>query len=216
GVHADEFLFVNVGRTDEQKGLDLLVDALALLQDPRVKIVQVGDVTDGAARSRGLRYGEALRSKIRSAGLEQQFLWAGWRNDVPLLLQAANATVHCARWEGSPLAVLEAMAAEAAIVTTDNTSRPDGLEHETHGLIAAPDNPAALADAMRTMSRLPEERRKRLGVAARELALSRYDSAAVGSQFVDLVESVVTLAKQTTDPLSVSVCAGSARTTAGC
>jgi glycosyltransferase involved in cell wall biosynthesis len=192
GFGDHDVMMINVGRTDAQKGLDILVESLRMLDDSRpARLIQIGDVTDGAARSRGLAYRQKLQQQVHSYGLENRISFIGWREDVPQLLQAADMYVHAARWEGSPLSVIEAMAAGIAVITPNNTSRPEGFADGIHGLVVPPESPQALASAMNKMLRMNREDRRSMGLAARSLAETRYDIGTISEQFMTLIEGVI-------------------------
>jgi glycosyltransferase involved in cell wall biosynthesis len=104
----DRGLVVCIARLAEQKGLPLLLDVAAVLQQGRDVLVVVAG--DGPLRER-------LGGRIRSEDLPVRLL--GWRDDVPDLLAAADVVVSSAVWEGQPIAVQQALHAGAALVATD-------------------------------------------------------------------------------------------------
>lgn len=198
GFGDDDLMMINVGRTDQQKGLDILVESLRHLDKSNsARLIQIGDVTDGAAKGRGLVHRQKLNQMIQTNGLEESISFVGWRDDVPRLLQAADIYVHSARWEGSPLSVIEAMAAGIAVVTPDNTSRPEGFEDGTHGIVVAPECAQQLAVGLNKMLRLTKNQRCKMGLAARSLAENRYDISVISQKFVTLIEGVIARAGRT-------------------
>jgi glycosyltransferase involved in cell wall biosynthesis len=200
GFGDDDLMMINVGRTDQQKGLDILVGALRDLDNSNsVRLIQIGDVTDGAAQRRGLVHRQKLNQMIQAYALEDRVSFIGWRDDVPRLLQAADIYVHSARWEGSPLSVIEAMAAGIAVVTPDNTSRPEGFENGTHGIVVAPECPRQLAVGLNKMLQMTKSQRAKMGLAARSLAENRFDIGLISQKFVTLIEGVIARARRTID-----------------
>lgn len=189
----DEFMFLNVGRINIQKAQDVLLRALAHLGDsgPSWKLVLVGDVPDGASRQQMLRYQQELLDFVAQHRLARHVRFVGWREDVPLLLRAADAYVHAARYEGSPLAVLEALAAARPTITPDNTSRPPGFEDGLHGIVVRPEDPLSLGQAMQRLRTSSVDERFPMGQACRQLAESKYDIRVIGRRFVELVEGVL-------------------------
>jgi glycosyltransferase involved in cell wall biosynthesis len=105
----DAPLVVTVARLAPQKGLDLLLDAAALLDDrvPGVVWAVAGD---------GPRF-EELQRAVDDEALPVRLL--GRRDDVPALLAAADVVVSTAEWEGQPVWLQEALHAGAPIVATD-------------------------------------------------------------------------------------------------
>ena len=112
------------------------------------------------------------RPRARAWGSEKQRMFVhgdihllGARDDVPALLKAADVFAFPSRAEGLPNALLEAMAARCAIVTTDVPGCRDLIRHEETGLTVPYGDGTALAGAIR---RLLDDRSfaHRLGRAA--------------------------------------------------
>ncbi len=191
GIQDDEVMLINVGRIDRQKGHDILADALAPinLAERKAKVVVIGGASETPRASTTEDFFSNLKSQVARHNLGDRLIFAGWRNDVPALLQAADAYVHSARWEGFPLAPLEAMAASKACVWTDCSGHPEGFVEGTHGWVAKKENPASLGKAIENMLATTPEQRLQMGLACRELAHARYDIEKVGARFVELVET---------------------------
>src|SRR5262249_31285663 len=111
GVPDEGPLALSVGRLDFQKGVPNLLDAAERVIAPRPTwhLVLAGDGPDRAWLLRQLSERPALHDRVR---------WLGPRDDIPGLLKSADVLVHAALWEGMPNAVLEAMAAQRAVVGT--------------------------------------------------------------------------------------------------
>jgi glycosyltransferase involved in cell wall biosynthesis len=182
---------INVGRLDRQKAQDILAQALAMtdLAARKAKMVLIGGASESARAAKTEDFATDLRNYVQQKGLADRLIFAGWRNDVPALLQAADAYIHSARWEGFPLAPLEAMAASKPCVWTDCSGHPEGFVEGTHGWVAAKEDPQSLRQAIERMLDLSPEQRTRMGLACRELAESRYDIQKVGARFVEMVEA---------------------------
>lgn len=190
GICSEELMLLNVGRIDLQKGQDVLVEALALLSvEVPWKLVLVGGLTSGAGQARSQEFRNQLESQIARLGLGRQVIFAGWRDDIAELLGAADVYVHSARYEGWPLAVLEAMATELPVVATDCVGRPEGFVDGRHGFIVRTEDAHALAGALQQTMVLSAAQRRAWGREGRELVTSRYDVSVLGRKFVQLVES---------------------------
>jgi len=116
---------------------------------------------------------EALAAR---AGLAERCHFLGWRADLDRVHADLDVCVLTSRNEGSPVALIEAMAAGVAVVSTAVGGVPDLIEDGTHGLLAPVDDAAAIADATLALLRAPEQRRT-LGAAGRERALARHGAA---------------------------------------
>lgn len=193
GVEPDELMLINVGRLDLQKGQDVLIRALAYLSEtrPPVKLVLVGGVAQGPAAARTKRFERALKARVAASALEGRVTFAGWRTDVRRLLGSADVYVHSARWEGSALAVMEALASRLPVVTTNCSGWPSGFVNGTHGWVVDKEDPAALAKALGRAVSLNHRDMAAMGRACRELAEERYDIRPVARRFVELVETEV-------------------------
>ena len=130
---------LSVGRLTAQKAFDVLVDAAARLGDrtPPPLFVVAGEGPDRAA----------LQARIDRTGAPVRLL--GDRSDVADLLAAADVLTLSSLWEGSPLTVQEGLRAGVPFVGTAVGGVPalvgDG------GLLVPPRDPAALADALRSV-----------------------------------------------------------------
>ena len=111
------------------------VEAARLLDRPHARFVFIG--------------GGELEAEVRAqaAGLRCHFL--GWRRDVHRLYADLDALVLSSVNEGTPVALIEAMAAGVPVAATRVGGVADLLREGARGELAPPSNPAALADAMR-------------------------------------------------------------------
>lgn len=163
----DPPLLAFTGTVCERKGLIDLRDALLRLRDEEggplpVRVVIVGD---GAQEGPGAF--ERVRDAFARSGLhEVEFLGARPEADVRAVL--ARAAIFClpSHWEGFPLSLLEAMAAETAVIATTVGAIPRMLDEGRAGVLVAPHDPLALAAAIRRLSEVADER-GRLAHAAR-------------------------------------------------
>ncbi|MEJ5254781.1 MAG: glycosyltransferase family 4 protein [Acidimicrobiales bacterium] len=193
GGDPHRLLLLSVGRLDPQKGHDLLISALAGAPElaERVQVVIVGDGGGPDVPRRNQDYVRSLHDRVHHAGLEQTVRFAGWRDDVPALLGAADGYVHAARWEGSSLAIMEAMAAGCPTVFTDCSGAPPHYRDGTDGIMVRTGDPDALRDGLRRLVELDPGRRAQMGASARQLAFAHFGVDALGDRFVELVSAVL-------------------------
>jgi len=127
GIRSGEFLLVCVARLAEQKGIDILLLAIArLLRDGvRCKCIIVGD---GPLRRQLSEHALAL-------GLSGRVFFEGFREDVRPYLQAADALVLTSHWEGLPIAILEAMASGLPCVVTAVGGNAEAVTNRVQGLV---------------------------------------------------------------------------------
>lgn len=111
---------------------------------------------------------------VRELGLSGRVIFAGFRQDVPVLLSAMDVLALASLWEGMPLSVLEAMAAGLAVVATRTGGIPEVVVEGETGLLVPPGDPAALAGALREVLRHPD-RTQQMGEAGRRRMDGAYD-----------------------------------------
>ncbi len=143
---------------DKQRSYAVLADALARLRDLDWRLAVVGD---GSARTACL------------AGLpEDRLRYLGERDAAALaaLYAAADVLAWPAINEAYGLALLEAQAAGLAVVAGRSLGVPDVVADGVTGLLTAPGDAAAFADALRALICDPRRRREMAAAAARRAA----------------------------------------------
>ena len=179
GSAADRQGFVSVARLVPQKGIDVLIRALAQTTGS-ARDWTLNLVGDGPER-------EALQRQVQQAGLQEQVLFLGFRSDPQTFLLQAGVFVLPSRFEGMPNALLEAMAAGLAVVVTDASPGPlEVVVNGVSGLVVPSDDPFALAEALDRLATDPLLR-ERLGAAARD-TLRQLDWPVVGPIWESLVD----------------------------
>jgi glycosyltransferase involved in cell wall biosynthesis len=155
---------ITVGRLVEQKGIDVLLDAwakvAAVLPDWRLALVGDGPLT-----------GE-LKERARNLGIADSVDWVGHVSDPFPYLRGAKLFVMTSRFEGTPNALLEAMACGLPAVVSDASPGPCELIGEgddAAGLIVPVEDADATAEAIIRLAR-DETVRRRLALAAQERA----------------------------------------------
>ena len=163
---------VAVGRFSEQKGIPLLVQALALAV-PRAPGLHLTLVGDGELRG-------AIEGAIAQAGLAAHVRLTGWLDEsgVRAELAAAHALVLPSFAEGLPMVVMEAMAAARPVLATAIAGVPELVVPGETGWLVPAGDAAALADAMVALAATPPERLAAMGAAGRARVLARHDIAA--------------------------------------
>ncbi len=168
GLPADGPLVGLAARLVPVKDVGTFIEAMALLTRrlPAVRALVVGDGEERAA----------LEAFARSLGVAERCRFLGWCADMPSLYAAIDVLALSSLNEGSPVSVIEAMAAARPVVATSVGGVPDVVRHGENGLLVPPRDPEALAEAVETMVRDPALR-ARLGAAASQAVYPRYDGA---------------------------------------
>lgn len=156
-----------LGRLERSKGIFDLVDAVAALRDthPDVRLILAGDDVDDVAGYAAER------------GVAQAITFTGWvgPETKKALLDSAGVFVLPSHAEGSPISLLEAMAAGLPSVATAVGGIPDVVADGINGMLVEPGDVATL---VRVLRKLLADRmlRSRLGAAARETVRLRFDA----------------------------------------
>ena len=107
-----------------------------------------------------------LETLARQLGLGDRVRFVGWRPDLPRVYVDCDVVVLASRNEGSPVSLIEAMAAARPVVATRVGGVPDIVEDGRHGLLVPPDDVDALARAIEDVVTAPDRGRK-MGEAGR-------------------------------------------------
>jgi glycosyltransferase involved in cell wall biosynthesis len=164
GVGPDVPLVGIVGRLVPIKGHDLFLAAAARLASlSPAHFVIVGD---GELRA-------ALEAKVTDLGLSGRVHFLGWRADLPAIYADLDVVALSSLNEGSPVALIEAMAAARAVVSTNVGGVGDVVSANVAGFLTPPGDPAAFADALRAVLG-DDARRAAMGQAGRASVYPAY------------------------------------------
>jgi glycosyltransferase involved in cell wall biosynthesis len=161
------------------KGLDLLLDAAALLKTDHPNLIcRIA----GEGDMRG-----ALVESARQRGLADRFQLLGSVADVPAFLSGLDVAVLPSRSEGMSNALLEYMAAGRAIVATAVGAAAELIDDGVHGLLIPPNDAGKLAEAIGRLLKNPGLA-QRLGEAARRRVRERFSREAMVERFTVFYE----------------------------
>ena len=160
----DQFVFMAVGRIEPEKNHALLIRAFAriLPTHPQAKLIIVGN---------GSRQKE-LEMLSQSLEISNEVLFLGARDDVPALLNAADALTLSSRFEGFGIVLAEAMATGKFVITTDC----GGIAQAIRGIgtVVPVDDEAALAQALSAAINLSPEALERSGESLRTIVKEHF------------------------------------------
>ncbi|WP_343636179.1 glycosyltransferase family 4 protein [Roseateles sp.] len=181
GVHdADHVIVGMIGRLWLQKNPQCFVRAAIRVTAlrPNVSFFMIGD---GEFRAE-------LEAAIQASGDAQRIRILGWRSDVPELLKALDLMVLPSRWEGMPLAILEAMSSAVPVVASDIPGNHHLVEDGSDGRLFPLDDDEALAAALIELVDDPGWR-ARFSAQARAKVLARYTLSARMDKITAIYES---------------------------
>jgi glycosyltransferase involved in cell wall biosynthesis len=134
------------------KGAHFFIEAAAQLRarHPEVRFVVVGPGVSpgGDARESDDPYVTGLGQRVHALGLADRLIFAGYRADMPAVLQDVTVSVQPSTSEGMSNAVIEAMAAGRPVVATDVGGMSDLVIDNVTGLLVPGEDVEALAAAI--------------------------------------------------------------------
>ena len=137
GVGERDFVLGYIGRLSKEKGIPYLLDAAEILfqRDIPIKVLMIGD---GPAK-------EGSELIVRQKNREDKVFFAGFQRDVKEWIPAMDVFVLPSLTEGTPMALLEAMACRIPIVASSVGGVPQIIDSGKSGILVAPGKPEDLA-----------------------------------------------------------------------
>ena len=187
GLSVDGFHVGWIGRLSQEKGPDVMLEALGHL-DGAVPGTGFQTIFIGEGRLRS-----GLEARASALSLDQVVRFLGRVPDAAEVLPAFDVVVLSSRTEGTPIVALEAMMAGVPLVATRVGGVPD-LVGSDAALLVPPEDPEALASAVAEVSRNPQAAESRARRAkARAQEVSSLDSWA--ERYMQVYEDVATALK---------------------
>jgi len=182
----DEFTFLFVGRLLTDKGVYELIKAFERLkkEKPKVKLIIVGSPDEGNPNSISK---EELEKWVKEGLIE----WHGFQEDVRPFYCMADCVILPSYREGVPRVLLEAMAMEKPIITTDAPGCRNVCLDGVNGFLVRPKDAESLYLAMKKVIELDKEDLKKMGKRGREIAKERYEISKIVNKYVKIVEEIL-------------------------
>jgi len=192
GVQPQDTLVGFMGRLVEGKGPQDLLLAVERLhaEFPRLRLMFVGT---GKGQQGDVE--DALRRRVTEAALSRVVLFAGYRVEEALFYQMFDIFVLSSRYrEAMPTSVIQAMMARKPVIATRTGGTPEVVHDNETGILVAPHDPVAIADALRrllTDPRLAE----RLASAGHVHAMTHHGQQPLTRQVEQVYESTMPAAR---------------------
>ena len=181
GILPHEVLIATVANMRKEKGYEVLLEAARRLVDDGlpVRFVAVGH--------------GPLEKEVRRArdelGLGDRFLLTGFRSDAQHVVAGSDLFVLASHHEGFPVAVMEALAAGVPVVSTAVGDVPSAVGEGGGGLVVPPGDPAALAEALRSLV-LDPSRRQQMAKAALATG-ARFDIRRASARIEEIYDALL-------------------------
>ena len=127
-----------------------------------------------------------MREEIENLRLESSISLLGERSDIPELLADADIYLSTSHREGLPLSILEGMAAELPVISTDVGGCSDIVND--NGILIRDNDQVALEAAMVKMA-LDNNKRKQMGCISKRIAME-YDVSSCAKKYLSIYEDV--------------------------
>ncbi|MFQ5666148.1 MAG: glycosyltransferase, partial [Candidatus Binatia bacterium] len=171
-----------VGRLSAEKGFHRLIEAVALAREHgcSLGLVLAGD---GPQRSQ-------LETRARELSCNGHVKFLGLRRDPRPVYAGLDVFALPSLEEGSPNALLEAMACGRAVVATRVGGVPEIVAEECSGLLVVPNSARALADSLMRLAADPPLR-QRLAQGAARRARDHFDITRTVERYADLYRELL-------------------------
>ena len=183
GIDPVSQLVVGVGRLSNEKGFDLLIQAVSDLIDSGLN-VSLTIAGDGAERER-------LQGLIDRSGHQDKIRLLGFVADPRTVYRAADLYALSSRREGLPNVVLEAMAMQVPVLATSVAGMPSLITEDVNGRMIEPDNLDALRTSLKGLLN-DHVARRRIGTAGRSTVEDHYNFKTRMRKMVDVYRSIET------------------------
>lgn len=172
-----DLIIGTIGRLTYKKGSGYLIEAIAQLlpEFPNLHTVIIGGQVKGDPQP----FQAKLLQRICELGLEKHVTLTGYRHDTPELLGLLDIfTLPTFTHEGLPRSIIEAMAMELPVVTTDIRGCREAVVHGKTGFVVSPRDSQAIASALKCLL-LNSNLRKTYGKEGRLRVENYYDERLV-------------------------------------
>lgn len=175
-----------VGRLQPQKGLDVLLQALAHLKTVRPSLCwQLQVFGEGPLEP-------MYRQQVIKLGLVEQIQFEGYVSDMLTRLTASDVFILPSRAEGISNALLEAMAAGLPCLVTDISGNRDLIEDNVNGLLVPSDVTEVLTGKLIELLD-SQPLRERLARAARQTITQHYSIESVACRYLNLYSNLLVM-----------------------
>jgi glycosyltransferase involved in cell wall biosynthesis len=182
GAHENDMLVGLIGRLVPIKNHVLAFDAIERLAPahPSLKLVLVG----------GGELESTLHEEARRRKIVDRIIFAGWREDLSVVYAGCDAVMLTSDNEGTPVCLIEALAAGRPVIATDVGGVSDVLDGGRLGLLVPPRDPESLARGLSELLSLASPATERRTVE--EEVIARYSVERLAADMVRLYDELQT------------------------
>jgi glycosyltransferase involved in cell wall biosynthesis len=177
-------IIVSVGRASVYKGLLFTIDCADAIIN-KIGRKDVCFLHCGEGPDLELFKNEAARRKI-----DDRFIFAGKRDDVPEILQSCDIAFHASKGEAFSLAILEYMSAGLTAIVPDNCGNSEAIEHKVTGFVYEPENAAMATEYLMSIIN-DKDMRTQIGIRARQRVAEKFTIDKMNKSFLSTVSGVL-------------------------
>ncbi len=170
-----------VGRLEEQKGINFLLEAISLLNNKRVKLLIIGDGKEK----------ESLKLKAEELKINNCVEFLGRKENAWDYMKNFDIFVLPSLWEGMPNVVLEAMSQEKIVITTNVGGIPEMIINGENGFLIEPANSKQLSKKIEYALSLPEQEKRRIEENARKTVEKNFSIDRMVKEYEELYKSLL-------------------------
>ncbi len=185
---AERVRILCLARLTARKGVDVLIRAMALLDDCSRSRLRVTIAGEGELRTE-------LEGLVHALGVSELVSMPGWSSDVGELLHTHDLFVLPSFAEGQPIALLEALAAGLPVIATAVSGIPEALGYGSYGELVPAGDPPSLSASLARFCANPSSLREK-AVAARSNLRAHHDPDTNLNAIIDIWEGVLHSAPQ--------------------
>ena len=176
-INKDDFLLMSVGEINENKNHEIIIRALANIDERLIKFAIIGIGSEK----------ERLELLSQSLEISDRILFLGYKNNVKDYLSVADAFVFPSKREGLGLAALEAMASGLPIVTSNVHGIKDYSENGVTGFTFNPHDLETAIKAINNMYNLDEDEKNKMKNRNKKIA-QKFDISNVNQAMKEVYE----------------------------
>ena len=180
GIADDIFVFSIVGRLEPVKDHLNLFQAINSIKEKRFIVLVIG---------KGYLEAE-LKQAVQKFGIDTHVKFLGLRTDVDKVILSSDCFVLSSKYEGLPIAILEAMAAGLPIVSTEVGAVPEVVENKLNGILVSKENSDRLGQALSDMMCFDDKTRAVMGECSKERIKDHFASAVISNEWMSVYLSV--------------------------
>ena len=148
GYAQDDYILFYAAEFNKNKNQQLLIRTLSLLKNslPKARLIFAGE---GPLL-------EKCKQLALQLGVQDKIYFAGFRNDINIILQISDVAVASSLREGLPVNVLEAMASGLPIIATNNRGHRELIKNNQNGFIPVANEPSLFASKILSLYNNPD------------------------------------------------------------